>query len=112
MADARLSKSTAFSTLAVRYDSQRKEVCAGQGLPGRRDSGDQVSDGPKWLQAFQSNWNPLTAFETQRPAKCLFVADGAPHQAVQDALVANEPSKGVKEIVLLFERPEDNDEIG
>ena len=53
---------------------------------------------------FQSNWNPLTAFQTQRPAKCLFVADGEPYSRVQDALVANEVGK-VREIVLIFERP-------
>lgn len=97
----------AFSTLAVRYDSECKTTRPGPGLPGVRDGEDDgaADDVPKWLQAFQQNWNPLTAFETQRPAKCLFVTDGAARLAVEDALVANEASK-VKELVLIMERPE------
>ena len=57
------------------------------------------------------DWNlawPRTAFQTQRATKCLFIADGEPKSSVRDALLANEPGKGVREIVLLFERPEDD----
>ena len=98
----------AFSTLAMRYDSEMREVVVGSGLPGRLTDAAQVepSGMPGWLQAFQSNFNPLTAFQTQRPAKCLFVADGEPHSRVQDALVANQKGK-VSQIVLIFERPEE-----
>ena len=97
----------AFSTLVVRYDSESREMRVGAGLPGVQPEDDPAASGvPKWLSAFQSNWNPLTAFQTQRPAKCLFVADGEPYSRVQDALVANEVGK-VREIVLIFERPND-----
>lgn len=98
----------ACSTLALRYDSAARTSRVGPGLPGKalEASGSAASATamPQWLSAFQSNWNPLTAFAEQRPTKCLFIADGQPHSVVTDALVANEVGK-VREIVLVFERP-------
>ena len=96
----------AFSTLVMRYDSEKREMRVGPGVPGMLPDAPTTasSEMPEWLSAFQSNFNPFTAFETQRPAKCLFIADGEPHDRVQDALVANEKGKGVSSIVLIFER--------
>ena len=98
----------ACSTLVLRYDSETREVRVGPGLPGKADDSSPATAPsiPQWLSSFQSNWNPLTAFAEQRPAKCLFIADGQPHSRVTDALVANEVGK-VREIVLVFERPLD-----
>ena len=99
----------AFSTIRMRYDSDLKEVRVGPGLPGKRSEAVKAADSdsnlPEWLAAFQTNFNPLTAFRENSPAKCLFVADGEPCSRVKDALVANEAGK-VKEIVLVFERSE------
>lgn len=105
----------AFSTFAIRYDSQLKEVRAGPGLPGMGE-GDK-SPVEKKREAAASFFlggiekllgvgalSEVGAFAETRPAKCLFVADGQPHSAVEDALVANVPDK-TREIVMIFERP-------
>ena len=99
----------AFSTLVLRYDSEERTTRMGPGLPGRPSDDASASDEnmPKFLsEALQSNWNPFTAFSEKPLAKCLFVADGEPHSRVQDALLANEAGK-VREIVLIFERPDE-----
>lgn len=108
----------AFSTMVIRYDSQLKSVRCGPGVPGQLP-GDgklppQVDNGP--LEFLTSgarrvvekilgpSIDELGAFAERKPAKCLFVADGQPHYAVEDALVANVPDK-TNEIVMIFERP-------
>lgn len=97
----------ACSTLQMRYDSDKEEMRVGPGLPGKADAQPAASSKmPEWLSSFQSNFNPWTAFAPQRPAKCLFIADGQPHSRVADALVANEMGK-VREMVLVLERPAD-----
>ena len=105
----------AFSTFAIRYDSQLKELRAGPGLPGVREGDQTATEQP--LEAAASFFrvgleklmgvgtiSEVGAFAETRPAKCLFVADGQPHSAVADALVANVPDK-TREIVMIFERP-------
>ena len=51
------------------------------------------------------DYNPLTAFAELEPTKVLFVCDGRPYRQVKDALLANQCDRGVREIVMLFERP-------
>lgn len=94
----------AFSTLALRYDSQLKEKRMGPGIPAVLGSDELPLPRAKpagigSLFGFAKFINPET-----RPSKALFVTDGMPKWAVTDALVANEPDK-VSEIVLIFERP-------
>jgi hypothetical protein len=89
----------AFSTLVMRYDSELREVRCGAGLPGRRRLA------ARGTPSLFGLLNLDLGFSQQRmPQKCLFVADGQASSRVNDALVANVPSK-TSSIVMIFERP-------
>jgi hypothetical protein len=111
----------AFSTMAIRYDSQLKEVRCGPGVPGQLPAGSEhqecavrqdinpiailTSTARRGLEKLLGpSIDELGAFAETKPAKCLFIADGQPHCAVEDALVANVQGK-TREIVMIFERP-------
>jgi len=83
----------AFSTFQMRYDSQRKEYRYGSGISPARPAG------PAPGRTGMGMINPIQ----EMPSKCLFIADGQPHQQVIDALLANTADKA-GEIVMLFER--------
>lgn len=111
----------AFSTMAIRYDSQLGEVRCGPGIPGQLPPGSDpqecevgkdanpiamlTSTARRGLEKLLGpSIDELGAFAETKPAKCLFIADGQPHYAVEDALVANVQGK-TREIVMIFERP-------
>jgi hypothetical protein len=107
--------------MAIRYDSQLKEMRCGPGVPGQLPAGSEqqecevrkemnpiailASTARRGLEKLLGpSIDELGAFAETKPAKCLFIADGQPHYAVEDALVANVQGK-TREIVMIFERP-------
>ena len=101
----------ACSTLEFRYDSARSEVRCGSGFRGRRPPRVEPSNSSEPQRWWQPSWlfrdaeAELAGFRSQRPTRVLFVVDGKTPAEVSDAFAANEIDRGVRDIVMLFERP-------